>query len=219
MEERPYKIVLAGRHRVGKTSIFRSLQKEGDVFSKGMQTVETGTGLSGRKDREKWMVHMYTHGREVTVILWDTGGMERYGMHNLTRSYFAKSKGVILVYDTGNLESLNDLAHWIATARDYTNDSVIFSLWGNDCGEGKDPVDDEAVRNFAEKSGISLALSFNVCVSTGDNLTDSFKKTVDAVHLMNTNQRLAEDVYPILTRTVTMDEKAPNAWGKCFQCY
>ena len=67
MDDRPYKIVLAGRHGVGKTAIFRELQNQGDRHSSVMQTVETGTGMSGRKDREKWMVYMHSRGREITV--------------------------------------------------------------------------------------------------------------------------------------------------------
>ena len=67
MEEKPYKLVLAGKHHVGKSSIFRKLQNLGDTSSGGMYTVETGTGISGRKDREKWMVHMHVRNSETTV--------------------------------------------------------------------------------------------------------------------------------------------------------
>ena len=65
--ERPYKIVLAGRHGVGKSSIFRELQSQGDGYGTGLQTVETGTGVSGRKGREKWMAHLHCRNKEVTV--------------------------------------------------------------------------------------------------------------------------------------------------------
>ena len=67
MEERPYKIVLAGKHHVGKSSIFRKLQNIGDTSSGGMYTIETGTGVSNRKNREKWMVHMHSRNGEITV--------------------------------------------------------------------------------------------------------------------------------------------------------
>ena len=70
MDEKPYKIVLAGKHRVGKTSIFRALQNFGERSRSsdgGMYTIETGTGISSRQAREKWMVHMLVRNSEVTV--------------------------------------------------------------------------------------------------------------------------------------------------------
>ena len=63
MDDPLYKIVLSGRHGVGKTTIFRDLQHQGD---RDMQTVETGTGISV-KDREKWTVNMHSRGRKITV--------------------------------------------------------------------------------------------------------------------------------------------------------
>ena len=129
------------------------------------------------------------------VILWDTGGMERYGMRNMTHSYFSKSSCVILVYDTGNLESLNELKDWIEIVRDFTDSSTLLSLWGNETGNEQNPVDEEAVYDFRVQHGISSSLTFTVAVSSGDNLIESFKKVVNAVHLTNTNPRRARELY------------------------
>ena len=69
-DEKPYKVVLAGRYGVGKSRIFEQLQYEVDGSMRGMQTVEVGTG-TGRSNREKWMVRVSlpSCGRDVTVMV------------------------------------------------------------------------------------------------------------------------------------------------------
>ena len=130
------------------------------------------------------------------VELWDTGNMEHAGLQNMRSStYWHDNQAVILVYDSGDKETLTELNRWIPLARDYSKDQdVLFSLWGNDTGNTINPVDEESVRNFAATFGISPSLVFSVTATTGDNLLDSYKRLVDAVHLMNTNQARAYEV-------------------------
>ena len=122
--------------------------------------------------------------------------MEHTGVQNMRSStYWHDDHAVILVYDTGDRETLNELTKWIPLAKDYSRDqAVLFSLWGNNTGNTTNPVDEEAVRNFAATFGILPSLIFSVTAATGDNLVDSFKTLVDAVHLMNTNPTRAFEV-------------------------
>ena len=92
MDERPYKIVLAGRHGVGKSSIFKELQNQADGYGMGMQTVDVGTGTkmsgySGRGEREKWMVRVSLHssGRDVMVMKISRTGRNVYCIYDKTR--------------------------------------------------------------------------------------------------------------------------------------
>ena len=79
MDETAYKIILAGQHGVGKSTIFNELKNQADGYGMGMQTVDvdvgTGTmsgysGKSGKSGRENWMVRvrMHSSGRDVTVM-------------------------------------------------------------------------------------------------------------------------------------------------------
>ena len=146
--------------------------------------------------------------------------MERHGIECMTRSYFAGHSGpvgVILVYDKGDLESLNSLNEWINAAREYngsTGSSVLFSLWGNDTGNDDNPVEEYAAQDFAKGYSISSRLTFTVNASTGDNLVDSFQTVVDALHLTDTNPRRAEESYGDI-----VDLQKPNppqgTWSKC----
>lgn len=248
--DRPYKIVLAGRHGVGKSTIFNELQNQSE--SADMNTVATGTGINGRKGREKWMVYMHSRGRDVTVRciqlrmrrnfhanntllggfpvwvcfgylcllskfqvqLWDTGGMERQGQHNMTRSYFNKSSATILVCDRGDMDTLTDLEGWVTLALDYNADDIVFSLWVNNTDTDKCPFGDETVRNFADDKGIPRSLVFDVSSSSGDNLIDAFKKVVDAVHLAEVNPRRYREEFGMVD--ISRPEVAPKKWwSKC----
>ena len=124
------------------------------------------------------------------VELWDTGNMEHSGFQNMRSPvYWHNYRAVILVYDTGDIETLNELRWWILLAKDYANgQNLLFSLWGNHTGNTSNPVDEEDARNFAAKFDIHPSLMFDVTASTGDNLLDSYQRLVNEVHLMNTNQ-------------------------------
>lgn len=161
------------------------------------------------------------------AILWDTGQMERYGIDCMTRSYFAGCQGligVILVYDKGDLESLNSLKDWITAAREYNSSSgssAIFSLWGNDTGNEENPVEEYAARDFAARYGISPKLIFTVNGSTGDNLVDCFQTVVDALHLTDTSPRRAEESYgDIVELQKPICDPPQSKWTKCMgKCY
>lgn len=153
--------------------------------------------------------------------------MERYGIDCMTRSYFAGCQGligVILVYDKGDLESLNSLKDWITAAREYNSSSgssTIFSLWGNDTGNEENPVEEYAARDFAARYGISPKLIFTVNGSTGDNLVDCFQTVVDALHLTDTSPRRAEESYgDIVELQKPICDPPQSKWTKCMgKCY
>lgn len=118
------------------------------------------------------------------VTLWDTAGLERHGTKHLpTRSYFVGSHGVILVYDYGRRETLNDLKEWLLEAQEFT-DSIVVSLWGNhrdDTTEATNPVSQDEVKDFCKQFAIADALVFTVNAAHGDNLLTNFRQVVDAV--------------------------------------
>jgi len=148
--------------------------------------------------------------------------MEQHGIQCMTRSYFAGHSGpvgVILVYDTGDLESLNCLKDWISAAREHngsTGSSVLFSLWGNDMGNDDNPVDNFAAENFARGYDILPKLIFTVNASTGYNLIDSFQRFVGALHLTDTNPRRAEEWFGDIVELQKPNSDAPQStWSKC----
>ena len=56
------------------------------------------------------------------------------GVRTMTRGYFREAIGVILVYDTSNLESLNKLHTWVKVTREACiySDHLVYAIWGNE---------------------------------------------------------------------------------------
>ena len=139
--------------------------------------------------------------------------MEREGLQNMRSPvYWHNYRAVILVYDTGDRETLNELRWWIALARDYSKDQdLLFSLWGNNTGNTTNPVDEEDAGNFAAKFGILPSLIFNVTAATGDNLLGSYERLVDEVHLLNTNRAHAYE----LPDRIQLGAGQSSRWNWC----
>ena len=64
-------------------------------------------------------VERYKHdylppGAEAPIIasFWDTSGQERY--HSITRSFYRKANGVLLVFDVTNPKSFRNVENWLA---------------------------------------------------------------------------------------------------------
>ena len=74
----------------------------------------------------------------------------------MTRSYFREAIGVILVYDTSNLESLNKLRTWVDVTRDACiySDHLVYAIWGNEKGSHyssvSNPVKDYNLRDLID---------------------------------------------------------------------
>lgn len=49
--------------------------------------------------------------QKVALQLWDTAGQERY--RSITRQYFRKADGVVIVYDVTNEQSFLAVRNWI----------------------------------------------------------------------------------------------------------
>ena len=97
------------------------------------------------------------------LLLQDTAGMEKEGgVRTMTRSYFREAIGVILVYDTSNLESLNKLHTWVEVADEACIYSrhLVYAIWGNEKGAHYssvcNPVKDYHLRDLITNLKIQL---------------------------------------------------------------
>ena len=86
------------------------------------------------------------------------------------------AKGIILMYDITNEESLNKLSEWIPLIRD----SPPILLVGNklDLGSNRE-VSKELVDIFKEKNNISD--SMEISLQTGENVEKMFKKLTEMI--------------------------------------
>lgn len=154
------KILTLGESSVGKTSIVSKLCD--DSFSESQLTT---TGIDSRNFTLK-----YNDNIVVNVSLWDTAGQERF--HNITKQFFSKVNGILLVYDITVKETFEKINYWMAEINNIIqSDKLGIVLLGN-------KNDLELKRVINKEDGINLAAQlkmpfFETSAKTGKNLKES----------------------------------------------
>lgn len=99
--KRQMQIIVVGEVNVGKTTL--SQRFVGNVFN---PHVESTVGV------DYVFLFMNVDDEDFRVQIWDTSGQERY--HALSRSFYTKAAGVILVYDENRRSTLEKLeSFWL----------------------------------------------------------------------------------------------------------
>eukprot|EP00933_Yihiella_yeosuensis_P073592 TRINITY_DN82302_c0_g1_i1.p1 TRINITY_DN82302_c0_g1~~TRINITY_DN82302_c0_g1_i1.p1 ORF type:complete len:211 (-),score=39.62 TRINITY_DN82302_c0_g1_i1:149-781(-) len=100
----PFKLVVLGEGRVGKTSLLRR-------YARGtFDDKEASTQSAAYIDKT-----IQLRGTQVHLSLWDTAGQERF--HALAPIYYRDADGALLVYDISDLESFRRVAKWVEELR------------------------------------------------------------------------------------------------------
>lgn len=120
------------------------------------------------------------HGR-VKAQIWDTAGQERFA-RVLLPTYFRKARGVVLVFDTTSLKSLESLGErWMVQLCDHANsDDLAKLLVGNKCDlVDQREVSTERAMAFCKEYGMEY---IETSAKSGSNVLEAFEKLVSAVH-------------------------------------
>ncbi|XP_028813388.1 ras and EF-hand domain-containing protein homolog [Denticeps clupeoides] len=156
--DRLFKVVLVGNSSVGKTSLLRR-------FCDG--SFHPGTSATvGIDYRVKTLT---VDGSQVALQLWDTAGQERY--RSITKQFFRKADGVVIVYDVTTEQSFTAVRHWLASVQDGAGEEDLpIMLLGN-------KADLDKQRQVPGQVGEALAkdkqLMFHECSAcSGHNVLD-----------------------------------------------
>ncbi|KAI7789654.1 EF-hand calcium-binding domain-containing protein 4B [Triplophysa rosa] len=153
-----FKVILVGNSSVGKTALLRRFC-DGHFHSATSATV----GID-------YSVRILNLGdSHVALQLWDTAGQERY--RSITKQFFRKADGVVIIYDITAGDSFRSVRPWLASIQEAVGDPIPVMLLGN-----KADKDDEREVEMKEAEMLAQGthLMFSECSAyNGDNVVEA----------------------------------------------
>ncbi|XP_059672718.1 EF-hand calcium-binding domain-containing protein 4B [Gavia stellata] len=140
--ERLFKIVFVGNSSVGKTSFLRRFCE--DRFFPGTAAT-VGVDYNVKT--------ITVDNTRVALQLWDTAGQERY--RSITKQFFRKADGVIVMYDITAKDTFTAVKQWLISIEETTGENVPVLLLGN-------KTDNEKEREVPMGKGEHLAKDYNL---------------------------------------------------------
>ncbi|XP_041819896.1 EF-hand calcium-binding domain-containing protein 4B isoform X2 [Chelmon rostratus] len=156
--DRLFKVVLVGNSSVGKTSLLRSFC-EGHFHPSTTATV--GIDYSVKT--------LTLDNMQVAMQLWDTAGQERY--RSITKQFFRKADGVVVMYDVTVAESFKAVQPWLTNVQEAAGEGIPILLLGN-----KMDMDGDREVSFKEAEQLAYenkVMFFEVSAYTAKNVTES----------------------------------------------
>jgi len=93
--------------------------------------------------------------KTIKLQIWYTAGQERF--RTITSSYYRGAHGIIVVYDTTDLESFNNVKQWLHEIDRYASENVNKLLVGNKSDlTSKRAVSFDQAKEFADSLGIEF---------------------------------------------------------------
>ncbi|XP_009945228.1 PREDICTED: ras-related protein Rab-13-like [Leptosomus discolor] len=153
-----YNVLFIGDSHVGKTSFLYRLHA--DTFNPHL------TATVGLDYQVKTLV---VDNKRFALRLWDSAGQERY--RSITKQFFRKADGVVLMYDVTSECSFSDVQYWLSCIQEGAEDGVAVLLLGNktDCAAQRQVPTEEGERLAKEHQ-----LVFHECsAASGHNVSES----------------------------------------------
>ena len=117
----------------------------------------------------------------IRIKIWDTAGQERYKA--ITKCFFQRAQGIIIVFDVTNKRSFDDLKMWIDSinsqsklTEDLENMPII--IIGNKIDLPKRVIDKETALNFAKEQNLEY---YETSAKTGEGIDNAIKELVKKV--------------------------------------
>ena len=137
-------LILIGESGVGKTSLIRRYTN--NIFnSSHIETI----GIEFYTQEER------INERIIQIKFWDTAGQELF--HSLTKNFYRKADGIIIVYDITNRESFERVHDWIKSVYDNSDNykEVQMIIVGN-------KIDLEEKREVSKNEGVKVGEFFEI---------------------------------------------------------
>ena len=135
---------MVGESGVGKTSLIRRYTN--NIFNTNhLETI--GIEFFNKEERINDQI--------IQIKLWDTAGQEIF--HSLTKNFYRKADGIIIVYDITNKESFERIQDWVKSVYDNTDayKEIQMIIVGN-------KIDLEERREVSKEEGLKIGKYFEI---------------------------------------------------------
>ena len=137
-------LIMVGESGVGKTSLIRRYTN--NIFNTNhLETI--GIEFFNKEER--------INNQIIQIKLWDTAGQEIF--HSLTKNFYRKADGIIIVYDITNKESFERIQDWVKSVYDNTDTykEIQMIIVGN-------KIDLEERREVSKEEGLKIGKYFEI---------------------------------------------------------
>ena len=92
-------------------------------------------------------------GQSVKLQIWDTAGQESF--RSITRSFYRKADGVLLMYDITDEQTFASCEFWVKEIQENALSDVVIYLVGNQLDAGEREVTTEQAEELTSKFGLA----------------------------------------------------------------
>ena len=109
--------------------------------------------------------------RTCKLQIWDTAGQERF--RAIAIAHYRGARGIVLVYDVGDIHSFENLKYWLEQIREHADASPRLDIVvaANKCDDSRVAVSPQEGAEFARSNG---CVFFEVSAKTGSNIDAMF---------------------------------------------
>ncbi len=193
-DSRNLSIIVLGDSQVGKTSMI--LRYTEDKFT-GSFSSTLGLDFKLKKTT--------ICSQPVKLQIWDTSGQERF--RTITKTYYRKAMGVVLVYDCTDPKSYREIKDWIAQIDSHARPDIVKVLVAAKCDREDLRVTPKMGQALADEYGIRFFLS---SAKTGQNVAESFEYVAEQIVRNKVDVREKRDSFAVEVTSDELVEKRKN---------
>ena len=150
-------IIIIGDSKVGKTTLMKRY-----INGNFSENIIPSLGIElYRKIKE-------INRKKYLIKIWDTCGQERFKA--LTQNYYRNADGVMLLFDSNNIESFHNLNIWLNSLKEYSSKNYPLIIIGTK-SDLPINVHDNDINLFCNQFNIKW---FRTSAKTGENISLSF---------------------------------------------
>lgn len=115
-------------------------------------------------------------GKEYRLEAWDTSGQERY--RTVTKSYFERAMGVILVYDCTDEKSFADVRNWMKQLENNAREDIVKILVSNKVDLPDRKIDIDTGKALAAELGMDF---IETSAKVNQNVEEAFNRVAEQI--------------------------------------